>query len=69
MYYELSLGIHTSQTHVYWSFMQAITTQFHTHEQAHWSSILLEKGVSFLPLALFRAFSGRCPYRAIFKMY
>jgi len=49
--------------------MQAITTQFNAHEQAHWSSILLEKAVSLLPLALFKAFSGRCPYRAIFRMY
>jgi hypothetical protein len=42
--------------------MQAITTQFNAHEQAHWSSILLEKGVSLLPLAFFKVFSSRRLY-------
>lgn len=68
MHYKLSLGLHTLQIHVLWSFMPTITTQLNIHEEAHWSSILLQ-GVSHLPLALFRAFSGRCPYRAILKMY
>lgn len=69
MHYKITLGLHTLQTHVLWSFMHAITTQLNTHEQVHWSSILFERGISHLPLALFRAFSGRWPYRAIFKMY